>query len=169
MKFWKYILTLAVLTFGAVSCVEESAYVEGEPDLEGCYGVYFPAQEATGSHTFDPSMDRTISFTVARKDSKGEITVPVEVTASAEGVFSVGELKFADGQSETTLTVHFPNAETGVTYSLSLGVTNPQYASKYIDGDSFIDFSVLIVSWEYFLNPKTGEKAKFTFNQGWWG
>lgn len=169
MKFWKYILTLAVLTFGAVSCVEEAAYVEGEPDLEGCYGVYFPAQEATGSHTFDPSMDRTISFTVARKDSKGEITVPVEVTASADGVFSVGELKFADGQSETTLTVDFPNAETGVTYSLSLGVTNPQYASKYIDGDSFIDFSVLIVSWEYFLNPKTGEKAKFTFNQGWWG
>lgn len=169
MKFWKYILTLAVLTFGAVSCVEEAAYVEGEPDLEGCYGVYFPAQEATGSHTFDPSMDRTISFTVARKDSKGEITVPVEVTASAEGVFSVGELKFADGQSETTLTVDFPTAETGVTYKLSLGVTNPQYASKYIDGDSFIDFSVLIVSWEYFLNPKTGEKAKFTFNQGWWG
>lgn len=169
MKFWKYILTLAVLTFGAVSCVEEAAYVEGEPDLEGCYGVYFPAQEATGSHTFDPSMDRTISFTVARKDSKGEITVPVEVTASTEGVFSVGELKFADGQSETTLTVDFPNAETGVTYSLSLGVTNPQYASKYVDGDSFIDFSVLIVSWEYFLNPKTGEKAKFTFNQTWWG
>lgn len=169
MKFWKYILTLAVLTFGAVSCVEEAAYVEGEPDLEGCYGVYFPAQEATGSHTFDPSMDRTISFTVARKDSKGEITVPVEVTASAEGVFSVGELKFADGQSETTLTVDFPNAETGVTYKLSLGLTNPQYASKYVDGDLFIDFSVLIVSWEYFLNPKTGEKAKFTFNQAWWG
>lgn len=169
MKFWKYILTLAVLTFGAVSCVEEAAYVEGEPDLEGCYGVYFPAQEATGSHTFDPSMDRTISFTVARKDSKGEITVPVEVTASAEGVFSVGELKFADGQSETTLIVDFPNAETGVTYKLSLGLTNPQYASKYVDGDLFIDFSVLIVSWEYFLNPKTGEKAKFTFNQAWWG
>ncbi len=169
MKFWKYILTLAVLTFGAVSCVEEPAYVEGEPDLEGCYGVYFPAQEATGSHTYDPSMEKTVTFTVARKNSNGEITVPVEVKASAENVFTVGELSFADGQSETELTVTFPNAETGVTYALSLAVTDPQYASKYLDGNSHIDFSVLIVTWEYFLNPKTGEKAKFTFNQGWWG
>ncbi len=169
MKFWKYILTLAVLTFGAVSCVEEEVYEKGEPDLDGCYGVYFPAQEATGSHTYDPSMDRTVSFTVARTNSNDDITVPVEVKSSADGVFSVGELKFAAGQSETTLTVDFPAAETGITYSLSLAVTDPQYASKYNDGDTFIDFSVLIVSWEYFLNPKTGEKAKFTFNQGWWG
>lgn len=168
MKFWKYILTLAVLTFGAVSCVEEPAYVEGEPDLEGCYGVYFPAQEATGSHTYDPSMEKIVTFTVARKNSNGEITVPVEVKASAENVFTVGELSFADGQSETELTVTFPNAETGVTYALSLAVNDPQYASKYLDGACNIDFSVLIVSWEYFLNPKTGEKAKFTFNQGWW-
>lgn len=169
MKFWKYILTLAVLTFGAVSCVEEEMYEKGEPDLDGCYGVYFPAQEATGSHTYDPSMDRTISFTVARKDSKGEITVPVEAKSSVEGVFTVGELKFADGESETTLVVDFPNAETGVTYKLSLAVTDPEYASKYNDGNCYVDFSVLIVSWEYFLNPVTGEKAKFTFNQGWWG
>ena len=169
MKFWKYILTLAVLTFGAVSCVEEPAYVEGEPDLEGCYGVYFPAQEATGSHTYDPSMEKIVTFTVARKNSNGEITVPVEVKASAENVFTVGELSFADGQSETELTVTFPSAETGVTYALSLAVNDPQYASKYLDGACNIDFSVLIVSWEYFLNPKTGEKAKFTFNQGWWG
>lgn len=169
MKFWKYILTLAVLTFSAVSCVEEPAYVEGEPDLEGCYGVYFPAQEATGSHTYDPSMEKIVTFTVARKNSNGDITVPVEVKASAENLFNVGELSFADGQSETELTVTFPSAETGVTYALSLAVNDPQYASKYLDGACNIDFSVLIVSWEYFLNPKTGEKAKFTFNQGWWG
>lgn len=169
MKFWKYILTLAVLTFGAVSCVEEVPYEPGEPDPDGCYGVYFPVQDATGAHTYDPSMDRTVSFTVARTNSTGDITVPVEVKASVEGVFSVGELKFVDGQSETTLKVDFPTAETGITYGLSLSVTDPEYASKYNGGTSFVDFSVLIVTWEYFLNPKTGEKAKFTFNQEWWG
>lgn len=168
MKFWKYILTLAVLTFGAVSCVEEPAYVEGEPDLEGCYGVYFPVQDATGAHTYDPSQDTEIVFTVARTNSNGAITVPVSYTESHEGIFQVGDITFDDGQAETTLTVTFPKSENGVDYRLSLAIEDPQYASKYADGSTYVDFSVLRVEWKYFLNPVTNEPANFTFNQIWW-
>ena len=161
---------MAAMSLFTVACVQEPVpYEQGEPDASGCYGVYFPVQDATGAHTYDPSQDTEVVFTVARKNSAGAITVPVNYTESHEGIFKVGELKFEDGQPETTLKVTFPESGNGVDYKLSLSIDDPMYASKYFDGDTKVDFSVLRVEWQYFLNPKTGEKAKFTFNQGWWG
>lgn len=167
-KFNKYIFSLAALAFAFTACVEEQEYEKGAADLEGCYGVYFPTQEATGNHTFDPTKAAEIVFTVARKNSEGDITVPVKHTASHEGVFQLGELVFADGQTESTLKVTFPDSEIGVTYKLHLSIEDPQYASKYNDADTHIDFSVLRVEWKYILNPQTNEPAKFTFTQTWW-
>ena len=58
---------MAAFSFLAVSCqVEEQVYVPGEPELEGCYGVYFPTQEAAGSHTMDPSETPAVEFVVKR-------------------------------------------------------------------------------------------------------
>ena len=151
-----------------VSCVEEYQYEKGEADVDGCYGVYFPVQEATGDHTYDPSMPTEMTFTVARTKAEGAITVPIEFTESHEGIFEVPAAVFADGQTETAVTVTFPTSENGVKYELHLGINDPQYASKYQDGATQVDFSVLRVEWKYFLNPQTGEPAKFTFNQGWW-
>lgn len=169
MKSLRNILTFAALSLFAVSCVEEAdTYVKGEADVEGCYGVYFPAQEAAGAHTYDPSMPTEITFTLARTNSKGEITVPVVPTASHDGIFEIPAVTFADGQAETQFTVTFPNSENGIKYSLSLAITDPQYASKYNDGATNLDFSVLRVEWLDFLNPVTNEPAKFTFTQGWW-
>lgn len=162
---------MAAMSLFTVACVEEDTlqYEAGEADLEGCYGVYFPAQEASGDHTYDPNMPTEMTFTVARTNTKGSITVPVDTIASHAGVFELGEIKFEDGQAETTFKVTFPNSDNGVKYSLSIGISDPQYASKYQDGATNIDFSVLRVEWLYFLNPETGEPAKFTFTQGWWG
>lgn len=168
MKSLKYILAMAAMSLFTVSCVEEYQYEKGEADVNGCYGVYFPAQEATGDHTYDPCMPTEMAFTVARTNSEGAITVPIEFSASHDGIFNVPAAVFADGQSETTINVTFPNSDNGVKYSLSLGITDPQYASKYQDGATHVDFSVLRVEWKYFLNPQTGEPAKFTFSQGWW-
>ena len=159
---------MAAMSLFTVSCVEEYQYEKGEADVDGCYGVYFPVQEATGDHTYDPSMPTEMTFTVARTKAEGAITVPIDFTASHEGVFQVPAAVFADGQTETTVTVTFPNSDNGVKYSLHLGINDPQYASKYQDGATQVDFSVLRVEWKYFLNPQTGEPAKFTFNQGWW-
>ena len=161
---------MAAMSLFTAACVNEPVpYEKGEADVDGCYGVYFPVQEATGSHTYDPSQDTEVVFTVARTNSEGAITVPVSYTESHEGIFQVGELSFDDGQAETTLTVTFPESENGVNYQLSIGINDPQYASKYADGDTHIDFSVMRVQWVDFLNPKTNEPAVVTFTQDWWG
>ncbi len=159
---------MAVLPFMALSCAPEEVFNPGEPDLDGCYGVYFPTQDATGAHTYDPSQPTEIVFKVARTVSEDEIVVPLKVSASHEGIFKVEELKFEDGQSETEFKVTFPDSQNGINYSLSIEIDDPQYASKYDSKRTFLDFSVLRVEWKYFLNPQTGEPARFTFNQGWW-
>lgn len=168
-KFSKYIFTLAALAFATTACVQEDVYQKGAADVEGCYGVYFPTQEAAGSHTYDPSQATEAVFTVVRTNSEGDITVPVKYTESHEGIFQLGELVFADGQTESTLKVTFPNSENGVDYKLSLSIEDPQYASRYNDGATNLDFSVLRVEWKYFLNPQTNKPANFTFTQLWWG
>ena len=170
MKRFKYFfLALASLALAASCTQKEEPFEPGEPDVAGCYGVYFPVQDASGAHTYDPTMPTTVEFTVKRTNSSGAITVPVSYTESEAGIFQVGTLSFADGQEETTLKVDFPNSDVGVNYSLSLLIDDPQYVSRYADSPVSIDFSVLRVEWKYFLNPKTGEKALFTWNQGWWG
>ncbi|MBR0300689.1 MAG: hypothetical protein IJQ93_10285, partial [Bacteroidales bacterium] len=114
-KIW---VLAALLPFVLFSCKKaELTYEPGEPDLANCYGVYFPTQEASGSHTFDPEMDRIITVTVARKADQPlineEIKVPYTVKSSEENIFQIGEIVFASGQSETTIDITFDKAEEG--------------------------------------------------------
>lgn len=146
MKLNKILFSLfAAFSFLAVSCqVEEQTYVPGEPELDGCYGVYFPTQEAAGDHTMDPSETPAVEFVVKRLTEDGDITVPVEVTVSEEGIFNVPELTFVDGQTEAKLVVTFPNAKAGVKYSLSLEINDPEYALVYGANPTFLNYSVII-------------------------
>ncbi len=143
-NIFKTILMMAVLPFMALSCAPEEVFNPGEPDLEGCYGVYFPTQDASGSHAIDPSAPKTVEFVVKRLVKDDEITVPVEVTASEEGIFEVSELTFADGQTESKIKVTFNKAQAGVNYSLSLGISDPEYAHVYGSNPNFINYSVII-------------------------
>jgi hypothetical protein len=151
MKLNKILFSLfAAFSFLAVSCqVEEQVYVPGEPELEGCYGVYFPTQEAAGAHTMDPSETPAVEFVVKRLTEDGDITVPVEVTVSEEGIFDIPELKFVDGQTEAKLLVTFPNAQPGVEYSLSLQITDPEYALVYGANPTYLTYSVTIERYDY--------------------
>ena len=167
-KFSKYIFTLAALALATTACLKEEEYQKGAADVEGCYGVYFPTQDAAGSHTYDPSQPTEVEFTAVRLNSEGDITVPLKYTESHPGIFQLGELAFEDGQTEATLKVTFPESENGVTYKLSLSIDDPLYASRYNDGATNLDFSVMRVEWKYFLNPQTNAPANFTFTQTWW-
>lgn len=167
-KFSKYIFALAALALASTACVKEAEYEKGPQDVEGCYGVYFPTQEASGAHTYNPTMPTEVEFTAVRTNSEGDITVPVKYKESHEGIFQLGELVFADGQTESKLKVTFPNSEIGEKYSLQLSIEDPQYASRYLDGDTYLDFSVMRVEYKYILNPQTNQPAKFTFTQTWW-
>ena len=166
----KYLLILSALAVAFTACKKESdPFQPGEPEVSGCYGVYFPVQDALGNHTYDPEMDPVVDITVARTNTTGAVTVPVKVTASEEGVFVFDDLTFADGQSEATLHVDFSKAGIGTTYSFSVTIDGEQYASKYNSGAISADFSVLIVSWLDYLNPVTNEPAEITLYEGWWG
>lgn len=171
-KFNKYLLATfaAVLSAGLFSCVEEApAYEPGQPDVKDCQGVYFPTQDAAGDHTMDPTMEKVITITAVRANSDGAITVPVTAKASHDGIFNVGELKFADGQTETTFDVTFPNAETAVKYTLALSIDDPAYASLFNSTPVSLQFSVFCVEWNWFMKEDGSDKALFTFNQVWWG
>lgn len=144
----KTILMMAVLPIMALSCTPvEEVHQPGEPDLENCYGVYFPTQEASGSHALDPSEPKSVEFVVKRLNNEDEISVPVEVTASEDGIFEVGELYFAEGQSETTLELTFDAAQIGVDYSVTVSINDPQYASTYGTEPTYISYSVVIEKW----------------------
>ncbi|MBO5862363.1 MAG: hypothetical protein J6Q88_04410 [Bacteroidales bacterium] len=146
MKLNKILFSLfAAFSFLAVSCqVEEQVYVPGEPELDGCHGVYFPTQEAAGAHTMDPSETPAVEFVVKRLSEDGDITVPVEVKVSEEGIFNVPELQFVDGQTEAKLLVTFPNAKAGVEYTLSLEINDPEYALVYGANPTYLTYSVTI-------------------------
>lgn len=169
-NLYRILIALLAFSFIAVSCKDkEYEYIPGEPETSGCYGVFFPTQDASGSHTYDPSMERSVAITVSRTNSSGAITVPFTVTASEEGVFNFGTINFADGQTETELLVSFPNAKLGTEYSFSVQIDDKQYASIYNEGAAGLDFSVLIVEWIDVVNPVTKNPAVVTFNLGWWG
>lgn len=146
MKRIKY-LFFAVAALAAISCAKELVET-GKPDAEGCYGVYFPEdQEYSGSIDLDPTDPTDLTFTIARTVENGDITVPVTVKTSAEGIFAVDPVTFEDGQKEAEFSVHFPSAEIGKTYDCTLLLEDPQYVSSYNLNPVSIAFSVSRVKW----------------------
>ena len=167
-NIFRTLFCLAAASTVLFSCQENEPYEWGEDDVTGCYGVYFPAQEAAGSHTLDPTQEPSATITVKRTNTDGAITVPVVTTFSEQGVFEVSPISFENGQSETTFTLSFPNAEEGTTYSASILIQDPQYASRYNSNPVAIDYSVMRVSWNEFASPD-GKSSVVTFTEGWWG
>ena len=165
-KFYQIMTLLAACSLLFVSCnKKELVYEEGAPELANSYGVYFPTQDASGSHTYDPLMDRSITVTVARPSDKsnGAITVPYTIIASEEGIFKGGDITFADGQTETEVDITFQDAGEGVKYNVELVIDDPNYVYVYGSNPKSLSFSILVVTYEYVTNPETGEPAKVTF------
>lgn len=169
----KYINILFAATVAALTMLscqpKEEPYEAGPKEADNCYGVYFPTQDASGSHVYNPTQDKSMEITLKRTNTKGAITVPMTKVFSEDGVFTATDANFADGQDETTFTVRFDKAEEGVEYKASFVIEDNNYASIYNSGAIALDFSVLCVDMQYFLNPVTKEKAVFTFTQKHWG
>lgn len=162
MKKLFYILSAGLL-LAAVACNRETPYQPGEPDLEGCYGVYFPEQDAATTHYFDPAEPKQISVTVKRTATEGAINVPYTLVGEDTDVFDAGELKFEDGKDETTLVINLKEtADEAVEYPLTIEINDPQYASKYSANKAFISLGAMIVIWK--------EMGTFeVVEDGYWG
>ena len=170
---------LAFVVVGMVSCTKEATHEPGAPELEGCYGVYFPdatvyeAQGPMGDLSLDPSEATTFTYVAFRENTDGEITVPVKVienTTDAEGtpMYTVSDIVFGDGEDVAQFTVALSEkAEVGVPYTLTLEVENdPLYVKQY-DITTVPSLSVTInrVKW-----ISLG-KCQFTEDliTSWWG
>lgn len=163
-KFNKFLYVLAALSFVAVACEEEEAIEPGEQEVENCYGVFFPAQEASGSHVFSPTEEAKVVVKLARTNTEGAITVPIVATYSEDGIFTASEATFADGQDATTFTVTFPNAKEGSVYDAHFLIEDPLYASLYSKNPVGLDFSVMRVETKTFSgNNEDGSPCKITF------
>ncbi len=160
-KTFKYLLALAALSIAAGSCVKETVHEAGEPDVDGCYGVYFPAQDS--ELIIDPAEPTQASITVMRTVSDGAIEVPV-VVADTSGIFSVSSLVFEDGQSESSISVEFNNSKIGVTYSVSFQIDDPQYASKYSSNPIAFDLKVTREKWNELGPVGLAENFYFGFS-----
>lgn len=144
-KLFRNILFLSSLTLVLAACQEEKVE-PGEKDLDGCYGVYFPAQDKAVKLVLDPAEPTSTKITVMRKNSEGEITVPVTV-ADTSKLFKFAPITFKDGQAETTIDVTFDGIGIGNTYLASLTIENPAYASKYDSNPISIDIKVIREKW----------------------
>lgn len=133
----------------AVSCTnDDTTDLVGAPDVQGCYGVYFPEQENVGNMEIDPADALDFTYTVSRKNADGAITVPVVIEKNTDDMFSVTPIEFADGEDETTFTVTLSDESAlGEKYSFALVINDPQYVSQYADNSVSVSLGITRVKW----------------------
>lgn len=136
----------------ALSSCKEEEFTPGDPDVDGCYGVYFPEQET--DLTLDPADETSLTIYVRRDSTltSESLTVPYEFHDDT-GVFRCeDDIYFPADSVETTITVTFDDADIGTTYTCYIQVTDPQYFSQYSSYASGIDISILREKWNLLGN-----------------
>jgi hypothetical protein len=165
---FKILYVAAAVSFLAIACKTVEELEPAPQEADGCYGVYFPTQDASGHHVFSPTDELKQTFTIARTNSKDAITVPVKTEYSEDGIFTLSQIAFADGQSEASFTLNFPQVKEGQLYSASLVIDDPQYALQYGPNPIAMDFSVLkVLLLTFEKEDKTPRKALFI--SSFWG
>lgn len=159
----KYFLILSAVAVSFACQKEVETFQPGGPEVEGCYGVYFPSQEASGDHIFNPTQEPKIEITVARTKTDGAITVPVKATFSEDNIFTTSDITFADGQSETTFTLAFDKAQEGKQYSAHFVIDDNKYASIYSQNSIGLDLSIMRVEMLTLKKEDGSAEAKVTF------
>lgn len=158
-KLTKYIVWFSAAALSLAACQKVEEFKPGEADPEGCYGVYF--KETAFDEVFAPEdTPKTIEITLVRTLKDGEISVPVVVDTEAGDTLVFSEVKFDDGAPEATLAVTLDGdkARIGVTYTASVTIDDPQYASRYSTHPTSADLSIIIDKWNDL------GKAKFSDN-----
>lgn len=131
----------------AAGCSVEETYEKGQQEDPDCYGVYFPSQTASTSLFLESDDPTEVSYRVRRTSVLDEITVPLVITASADGIFEADPLVFGAGEDEAVLTIRFPKAEIGTEYTCSIRIEDPRYVSIYGNRNAGMSFSVLRADW----------------------
>ena len=147
----------------ALSCAQKETFVPGEPDPDGCYGVYFPEGQG-GSYLLRPSAPHEVTFQAARLRTDGAITVPVVIDAPS--AFEAEPIRFEAGQAVTSFTVRFPRIEEQVEQTFDLRIEDPMYASNYDLARHYLAFSVLVGNRK--IEPKRRTDWRFQYYSGYY-
>lgn len=160
-QIYKTMLAVMASVPFLASCVQDLVE-KGEPENDS-YGVYFGTLTAAQkSVEFDPAEKAELTFTAFRTVEDDDITVPVVVSATgaekdASSLFTASTVKFEEGQKETTFTVSFPEAELGVTYSVSVSCKDEKYVKIYSQTPTSVSFNVTRVKWNLVKGPNGEE------------
>lgn len=160
--FNKYMFVALAAVAGLTACSDDDNYVAGEQDSANKAGVYFISGQATSTE-LAPEEETSLTIELARKNTTGAVTVPLTVEGSAD-IFTVTDAVFADGDSTTTATVSFPNAEIGTTYTFTVTVPDEYVAIYKTYGGTNAGYqytaSVIRVQWN--------ELGTVQFYDGFW-
>lgn len=137
--------TLAVVlpvAFSAVSCGDDDDdYSRApEPSVSDC-GVYFPSSNES-EYIKTEEDKKSISVTIARDNTAGELTVPIVVESKTDNIADITEsVTFADGADRAQIVVTYTNLDKAPACRLSIpeAFTNPY---KVKDGSVRFSFSI---------------------------
>lgn len=129
-------------------CSVEETYEPGQMEDPDCYGVWFPSQTVSTDLFLESDDPTEVTYVVKRKKITEEITVPLVVESSVEGIFNVEPLVFKAGEDQAELKVTFPDAEVGVEYTCTIRIEDPQYIEVYGKLNTAISFSILRADWK---------------------
>lgn len=136
----------SMLTFAACSDdIERDPSPIVDPD---CQGAYFANE--TYDFELEPESPTSITLTVARTNTEAAATIGIEVLTNAENIFEVPEsVSFEAGQEVANITLNFPNAEVGSSYSYELKLEEGSY-NPYADQTLYAAGDVIRIKWNEF-------------------
>lgn len=123
-KIRYYYTTLAaVLTLGFSACTDEVEYHGASPVADDCPRISFTSND--DAWEVAPADEKSLTLTLTRENTEGEVTVPINVLRNDENMFQIPEsVTFAAGQNTTTLTITFPNVVLAEIYTYSVGLNS---------------------------------------------
>ena len=143
-KYFLMALAGGLLSFTACS---DDIEREVSPVVDSnCPGVYFSADNNYALE-LEPEAALEMTLKVERTNTEDAATVKVEVLSNTENVFEVPEtITFEAGQAEAPLTIKFPNAEIGLSYSYALKFGEGDY-NPYADQQTYVSGSIIRIKW----------------------
>lgn len=144
-KIFKYTMMLATAALVMVSCKDDDNISKGEWNAKPDYqDVAF--EKESFSEELDPDDPKTTTAHLIRNTKSGEAVVPVKILQNTDDVFTVEEIRFADGDSVANVVINFDKAEVGKPYTLELFIDDPAFASNYSTNTTFT-YTVTRVKW----------------------
>lgn len=146
---------LALVAFALIGCEKNTPWEPGDP-AKTKQVISFPVPGELGVELDPEAMPTSHDFVIERKDTKGALTVKLNVLENTDKAFDVpNTVAFEDGKAQATITAKFNKMVAGNTYKLKVqadfDATNP-YALEYAADSSLLvpvyEYEATVVKWE---------------------